>query len=181
MKDKIRPLYSELQGYLSQTPDYSSNQTEIYEESTWSQFHSTIDELNQVSGKSYDKFKVVSLNAHGGGAFVRIMEYRTKLGGIISRLHAEYFNDEPAPFSGMPSTIIQQNQNQSQNIQVLLEIQSLIDKKLSDTTDVVEKSFLQRIKDSLASVKSVNDLLGLILSTGSSVGLTLEQITRLFK
>jgi len=178
MKDKIRPLYSELQGYLSQAPD--DHNRSLHHESQWEQLHLTIDELNQITGKSYDKF-ILKPFTTPGGSFVDVTEYRTKLGGLISRLHGEYFSDEPAPFSGMPSTIINQNQHQSQNIQILLEIQSLIDKKLSDTDDAVEISFLQKIKDSLSTVKSINDLLGLILSTGSSVGLTLEQITRLFK
>lgn len=181
MKEQVRPLYSELQGYLSQAPGEASRQTEFYEESNWGAFHSTISELNTLTGKNYDKFKVTPLHAGGGSQFVRVTEYRTKLSGLISRLHGEYFSDEREPFSGMPSTIITQTQNQSQNIQILLEIQSVIDKNLTTVEDPTEKSFLQKIKDSLSSVKNITELLNLILATGSSMGLTVEQISKLFK
>ena len=60
----------------------------------------------------------ISLSSQTLEAFVRVLDYRQKLGGLIARLHAEYFYDEPAPFAGMPSTIIQQTQSQSIDIQM---------------------------------------------------------------
>lgn len=180
MKEQIRPLYSELQGYLSQAPENDGGS--LHEESTWGQFHTTIDELNNISGKDYNKFKVQPQPmASGRGSYVLVSQYRTKLSGLISRLYGEYFSDESAPFSGMPSTVITQNQHQSQNVQILLEIQSIIDQKLAETKDETEKSFLQKIKTKLSSVKSVGELISLILSTGTALGLTLEQIYKLFK
>jgi len=183
MKNDIRPLYYELQGYLSQSPSFDNkNEPILYEESMWGQFHTTINELNQTTGKNYDKFKITPLRGDFG-PFVRISEYRSKLGGLISRLHGEYFNDEPAPFSGMPNTIIQQNQQQTQStqIQILLEIQSIIDKNLEKTVDPIEKSFLEKIKSSLSLAKSVPELMSLILSTGSSLGMTIDQVLKFFK
>jgi len=180
MKEEVRPLYNELQGYLSQAPSETSRETELFEESIWGQFHTTISELNTLTGKNYDKFRVKPLEG-GRSQFVRVSEYRTKLGGLISRLYGEYFGDEPAPFSGMPSTIVTQYQHQSQNVQILLEIQGSIDKILPMVESQTERSFLQKIKGSLSSVRNIRELLNLILTTGSSMGLTLEQISKLFK
>ncbi len=40
MKDKIRPIYSELQGYLSQAPEATSGRERIYDDT------SLVDQLN---------------------------------------------------------------------------------------------------------------------------------------
>lgn len=183
MKDEIRPLYYELQGYLSQSPTTENQHVQaLYGESIWEQFHTTINELNQVTGENFDKFKITPLNGTLR-PFVRTSEYRSKLGGLISRLHGKYFSDEPSPLSRIPNTIIQQNQqqNQSLQIQMLLEIQSVIDKKINEITNPKEKCFLDKIKGSLSLIKTVPELINLILSTGTSLGLTIDQISKLFK
>ena len=109
--------------------------------------------------------------------------YRTKLSGLISRLHGEYFSNEQPPFSEMPNTVITQNQMQSQNIfvQVLLEFQSKIDEKLNEyKEDSKEKSFLEKLKSSLSSTSNIFDLLKLTLKIGTEIGLTMNQIIKLF-
>jgi len=116
MKEKVRPIYSELQGYLSQAP--KKNKGLIFESSMWEQHNQTIDELNNITGKNYDRYKVEVKSIDWNRTMRRVIysqSYRTKLSGLILRLHGEYFSDEPPPFSGMPSTIISQQQVQSQS------------------------------------------------------------------
>ena len=127
-KEKIRPIYSELQGYLSQAP---KKDNVFFEEAVWERYNTTIHELNDVSGKNYDSY-LVNPRKWGEDLAVEVLDYRTKLGGLIARLHGEFFADESAPFSGMPTTIISQSQRQNQSfqIQMLLEIQSKIDEKI---------------------------------------------------
>jgi len=113
-----------------------------------------------------------------------VLTYRNKLGGLIARLHGEYFSDEPAPFSGMPNTVINQTQQQSQNFQVqmLLEMQSKIDEKIPELKEgTKEKSFLDKIKSSLPSIKNTTELVSLVLKTGKDFGLTVEQILNILK
>jgi len=180
IKEKVRPIYSELQGYLSQAPkDENSN---IYNESIWAMVNDSVEELNQKTGSDYKKFKISPLNGHFGPE-VQIKEYRAKLGGLISRLHGEYFFDEPTSFSGMPNTIITQHQiqNQATYVQVLLDIQSKIDEKLQEyKEESKEKTFLEKVKNSLSKIGNVVELIGLILKTGKEVGLTIEQILKVF-
>lgn len=180
-KEKIRPIYSELQGYLAQAP--KNEVMDIDDLSLKSQYNETIDELNEVSNKDYNRFQIKEKDLiiySERDKAVRVSVYRSKLGGLIARLHGEYFSDEPAPFSGMPNTIINQTQQQNQSfqIQMLLEMQSKIDKKILKFEEgTKEKNFLEKIKGSLSSVNNITELFALILKTGKDVGLTIEQIS----
>lgn len=180
MKEKVRPVYSELQGYLSQAPAATIGY--IFEPSIWEQHNQTVDELNNVTSKNYDKFKVeIQRDHHNDERYMDTQSYRTKLAGLISRLHGEYFSDETPPFFGMPSTIITQHQTQNTQIQILLDLQSKIDEKLPEfEAGSKERTFLEKIKASLAKVGNVVELVGLILNSGKELGLTVEQILRIF-
>lgn len=187
IRDKIRPIYCELQGYLFQapgTPEKGSGSL-FFENAVWERYNKTIDELNDISSKDYSGYKV-SPEYHSGFQTnaVGILDYRTKLGGLIARLHGENFPDETVPFGGMPSTIITQTQQQTQSfqIQMLLEIQSRIDEKIPKfDKDSKERNFLEKIKSSLSSVKDVSQLITLLLKTGNEIGLTISQILNMFK
>ena len=98
------------------------------------------------------------------------------------RLYGEYFPDEPQPFSGQPSTVVTQTNNQSVQVAILLDFQSFIDKKLySADLEEKEKNFLQKIKDSLPNIKTSVELVGLVISIAKDLGLNIEQILKLFK
>ena len=86
-KEKLRPIYVELQGYLSQAPD-SEKAGVIYDEPVWEQYNNTIEELKGVSEHKYDKFKVVPTAGGSGFTRVNVINCRNKLAGLISRLHA---------------------------------------------------------------------------------------------
>lgn len=183
MEEKIKPIYQELQGYLQQTPLPKVASDCLYESSYWDQINNVIDELNQVSGKDYSKFKIIPEDRYASASYVRVAFFRQKLGGLIDRLHAEYFSDEDRPFSGKPSTIVTQNQSQEQNVSItmVLQIQEKILEKLNDpNTTSEEKSFLERVKEGLGGVKSVFDLLNLIFSMANSMGISVERLKTLF-
>ena len=183
MKDKIRPIYQELQGYLSQTPLPEMGYEGVTEASLWDQINQSIDELNEISSKNYDKFSISPKRSRTGD-FIVLVAYRTKLGGLIDRLHAEYFSDEPRPFSGAPTTIITQEQTQEQSTQVvmLLEIQGKIYERLyNGQIGPKEKNFLEKLKESLTSIKSSVELINLILITAQKMGIDLENLIEIFK
>lgn len=150
----------------------------------WNQHNLTIDELNKITGEDYNRYKIEALTFPWNGAMRQGMDvqtYRTKLGGLISRLHGAHFSDEAPPFSGMPSTVINQNQSQNQAVYILLEVQSKIDDALSKLPEGKEKNFLQTVKSSLEGVSNVTGLIGLLLKTANDLGLTTTQIYNLFK
>ncbi len=187
MKDQIRPIYSELQGYLSQAPEATSSRERIYNDTSLvNQLNSSIQKLEQLTKKDYSRYKERVQTTEwnrGTRQFFDLLSYRSKLGGLISRLYGEYFSDELAPFSGMPSTIINQyqSQNQTTHVQILLDFQSKIDEKIKNYTDgSKEKTFLEKIKRALSKVGNVTDLLTLILKTGKDISLTLDDVFKMF-
>jgi hypothetical protein len=181
MEHKIRPLYGALQGFLLQAP---TGYHYLYDSTIWDQFHNVIKKLNEISGNNYDDFKLTIQSDQSGEARTTVTEYRSKLNGIIMHLHGEYFYKENSPFGGPPisgssGVVVNQSQNQSQSVQLIiaLELQTLIDKQLyAGKLDEKEKTFLETIKKSLSTVKSLSELLGLIITTAASMGFSVEQI-----
>ena len=100
MKDKIRPIYFELQGYLSQAPTRESGL--IFEDRVWNQHNQTVDELEEISSKKYTRYRINPNVINWNGVnrpCITSQVYRTILGGLISRLHGEYFPDETSPIN----------------------------------------------------------------------------------
>ncbi len=144
-KEAVRPIYSELQGCLTQAPKEGST----CEMSVWGDYNETINELNSLTGKNYNKFSLTPTpSSHPRGSpYLDYDIYRQKLGGLIARLHGEYFSDETAPFAEMPSTIISQNQNQSVHIEFLLEVNNLINEKMNKAPEgTPERTFLEKVR-----------------------------------
>ena len=182
MKDKIRPIYFELQGYLSQAPEKGGL---IFDNQLWIQYNQTIDELEKITSKKYDRYIIHPETKDflkEPKQVIAIQVYRTILGGLISRLHGEYFSDEQPPFSGMPTTIINatQSQNQSQSVGMLLEIQERVISEIPNhKPETGERKFLEKVKSMLPSIKTGTDILSSILKIGSEFGLSPSDITKL--
>lgn len=189
MKNKIRPIYRELQAYLAQAPLLTSNSDSTRDKILWSSFNNLIDELNKITGDNWSRFKVINIK-HGQVnqrstpyEYISVFEYRTKVNGLVEHLYGKYFFDEQVPFSGMPNTVINQHQfqNQTTNVQILLDFQSKIDEKLNRYVDgSKEKTFLEKIKSSLSKAGNVVELFNLILKTGKDIGLTIEEVLKIF-
>ena len=181
----IRPIYTELQGYLSQAPTIDKMMY-LYDKPLWEQLNTTIDELNEKSGEDFSKFKITDIKQQKREPYaqhVPTTDYRSKLNGLIMRLYGKYFSEEQSPFGGFPSTVVQQNQSQSQTMQItmILEFQSLIDRKIYGTElKPEEKSFLEKVKSSLPTVKSSIELMNMCLSLAKSLGLSIDQVLKLF-
>ena len=138
--------------------------------------------LSIISGKDYGRF-LIEPKSDRNVPYIYLITYRQKLGGLISALHAEYFGNELAPFSGVPSTIITQSQqqNQSVHIQMLLEIQSKIDEKIPHYPEgSKERSFLQKLKRSLSSISNITQLLSQLLKMAKEFGLRIDDILKFF-
>src|SRR5438552_3387649 len=182
-KKKIRPLYNELQGYLSQAPP-TRNTTEFFPSDTqWKYMNQAIDHLNEVTGKKYDRFKIVpELTTHSREpSEIMLSTFRGMLGGLISYLHGEYFFDEPSPLGGVPSTVINQYQSQQQSVNVLiLEMQRKIDEKLPSTEDEKERGFLKMLQGVLPTVTTGIGVVKSVLDLAAQMGLDPHQLTKLF-
>ena len=184
MKDKIRPIYSELQGILHQAPEKDQS---IYNEDKrlWEKFNELLDSLKTITNDgSYESSKLVPI--HGDGySYVSGQMYRTNISGLILKLHGTYFSDERPPFSGPEPANVTQTQfaAQSQNVSVEVAVQIGMDlqKALEKAETPEEKSFIEGLKSKIGTVKSYADFLLLVVSTAQAYGITLENIEKLFK
>lgn len=180
-KEKIKPLYEEFQGYLSQVPKPELPGTRSYDDSLWNQYNEAVDLLNKISGEDFDRFKIQPRRESGFTACIIIDTYRQKLGGLISHLHGKYFPDELPPFAGMPTTVITQTQQQNQTVQMLFEIRDKIEAKMAGYAEgSKEKKFLQKFKESLTSISTWAQLLTQLFKTGKDYGLDIDSISRIF-
>lgn len=181
----IRPIYTELQGYLSQAPS-AEKVVYLYDKSLWDQLNGVIDELNEKSGEDYSKFKITSIMQQKHepySPYILTSDYRSKLNGLIMRIYGRHFSEEHSPFGGFPSTVITQSQAQSQSVHVamIMELQSAIDKKLfTSELEENEKGFLTKVKESLPTLKSFVEVINLVLGLAKSFGLSVDQVVKLF-
>lgn len=186
MTDKIKPIYSELQGYLAQAPNNDAGS--IRNQDLDTQVNKAIEELQEISDNNYSRFKInkhTSSQMNKSYTYIHIQDYRSKLGGLISRLHAEFFSDEPPPFNSMPQTVINQNQNQAQTQEMRVNIvQEMMDILVRNEAkfdyDSDEAKFIDKIKAKIKSVSNITDLVSTILKTGKEMGLTVAQILNIF-
>ncbi|MDZ7726238.1 MAG: hypothetical protein U5L75_01515 [Candidatus Campbellbacteria bacterium] len=66
-KDQVRPIYSELQGYLEQSPLADNGQKYIFGEMTLAnQVNAAIDELAEITSKDFNRFKIEIKNIDSG-------------------------------------------------------------------------------------------------------------------
>lgn len=178
-KEAIGPIYAELQGYLAQAPKASRTN----EETVWLDVNGLLQELNKLTGKNYTKFHLYPITSEHDEPHLYLSTYRRKLGGLIARLHREYFLDESTPFASMPSMVIQQNQHQNQSVEIqfLLEVNNLINEKLNKAPEgTTEKKFLEKIRGPLSKVKNVSQFVTLVIMTAKEMGISLEQLASLF-
>lgn len=176
-KDEVRPVYGELQGLLSQAPPIGEHgNSSTTDSSLWNQYNESVAELNNISGQSFDKFLIQPKYRSDHRQYIDVSEYRAKLGSLIARLHHTYFYNEPAPFSGMPSTQISvaANQSQTQSQNIAIELIPVIDEKLSKLEDSPEKSFLEELKTGLSTVSDFTNLMKKVKELSAKYGISLE-------
>lgn len=186
--EEIRPVYMQLQGLLSQIPlpGPDGRYSTISDEGIWNQLNEAVDELSQISTKDYSRFKVKPKSESSNGYthnYVNTVYLRTRIGSLVSRLYAEYFKGEPAPFGGTPSTVINASATATQNlsVQIVNEVKSLIETKTpSYEPGTVEKTFLDQLNEGMGKVTNTADLIKKIFAIGSDLGMTINQIASIF-
>ncbi len=181
---KIKVIYSELRAYLAQAPIEKDGFNELDDDSIWEHYNGTVNLLSETSGNDYSRHCIEpSVRDSTHNPYVTIDTYRQRLSGLISSLREEYFSDEPDPLDGAPSTVITQSQHQGQSvhIQMIVDITDIINEKIGKYEDGSnEKSFLQKLKDSLSSVSNVKQLLQTIFELAKKYGLDMNEAFEIF-
>jgi hypothetical protein len=183
-KEDVRPFYVELL-VCFRGVSVLEDDTAIVRKTDWKQYNDVLIKLDKVTRLDYYKRYAITKDDLDSywlkPSSLRACTYLHKLCCIITILYEVYFSDETPPFADMPTTIITQTQNQSLQVQLLLEVNDLIHKKLSTVPEgSKEKTFLEKIKVSLSSVKDVSQLVSLLVTTAQQLGITIEQLKTLF-
>ena len=187
-QEDVKPVYAERKGYFDHAPASDDSHQVSYTPELWDPVNQAIDELIEITGDStYARMKIVPefTDIHKSGKMVWIASYRSKLGGVVARLHGEYFPDEAEPFSGGPDNVTIQSQIQDQKTDVsvimVLQIQEKIDELLLDPdTTPEEKTFLEKVKPGLSTAKNAVELVQFILNMAKSTGIDLGSLAQLF-
>jgi len=182
-KEKIRPVFEELQGYLQR-----AGALDVYNHEIWQHYHRVIALLNELSGEDFSRFRItiippnpyqhVSLPEHMDPG-----EYTAKLTGLIRYLHCKYFRDEPSPFSIHLPTIISraETRNQSVQMQMIVELtEQLTRNRARFTEGSKERDFIDKVKGPLQSAgsgcTSVAQLILLLLNIAKECGLSVDDL-----
>ncbi|MGH1364858.1 MAG: hypothetical protein ACRBF0_14960 [Calditrichia bacterium] len=180
-KEDLGPIYSELLGYMSQSPEPQSMTDFLADkagESVWKQLNKVIEMLETELEIDLSRFKIVSYHGTGSTTYVYLYSYRQKLGGLIAFLHRKYFKSEPPPFSDMPpTTIINQTQSQHVDIQLMLDLRGAIEKALPQTKKgSPEYGFLTKIKETMSTADTGISVMSKVLRAANGSGLSLEKV-----
>lgn len=180
-KEIIRPVYSELQGFLKQVPH---NDGSTYIPSYWTRFNEMVDEISLKSKEGYSRYRLMPIEHGSGFPSIALPELRARLGQLIGRLHAAFFSDEPAPFPGMPATAINvsqsQGQAQQQFQQMLFDFQDLLEDKIQSAKTEAEKGFLSTLKKSLRKISSYAELISELVKAAQASGVTIHDLGKIF-
>lgn len=175
---KIRALYGELQGTLSQTPmDRYLRDADI-----WDRYNNVVDLVAAATGEDYSRFKVKPTVTDEIAELSNTV-FRQTCNGLIMNLHGEYFAVEIPPFSGpRPSNVnVSTTVSQTQAIyfQMILEFQSAVDKKINDLpegTKEKEKRWWAKVKASLPTTTSIVGLMANIIKIAKDCGLSIDDL-----
>lgn len=183
-KTKIRPILAELKGYLSVAPS-PEKQSRIYDAQIWNQYNSTINELNSLSENNYDKFRLVPQGEEMNRSYstiIKTQDYVGKLSGLINRIQAEYFSDEPS-FHGGPTTVINANQTQTQKQEqnMIIDLAMFVaENKSNHPAGTPERDFLDKFGTAIKNSNGITDIIKNMIEIGTSCGLTLPAISKIF-
>lgn len=182
MKEKVRPFLGRFEGYLQNVPSLNF----LRDSALWEQYNHDVITVSHISGNDEYKSFCIEAKPDAGDYYVDGKTLRVKLGALIGDLKARYFSDENTD-KNTPGIFFQNSNNQSQNqmqemhIQILLDMQSLVEKKIQNfPKESRERTFLEKVKGSLSGVKDVSDLLTKTVSTAKAIGLSVEELVKIF-
>ena len=176
-KKEILALYEELRGILAALESATS----------WFDDEGFTDHANSVISRvallcpeieTEPYILKKDYNQHRG-YLVHTTQAKSKVSSLAGRLKGSY-ELESVPAQNGPTFIQNQSQTQSQTLSVALEMQEkILDEILKHAEGTKERSFLEKMKAALPTIKGVTDILSSALKIGGQVGLDPTTIHKL--
>jgi hypothetical protein len=187
---QIEIIYHQLIAIREETPQATEKISTTYDSSVWENYNKIVDNLSSAADKDYSRFKMTPRSNHVGQGqrfyWIEISTFRQILGSLISTLHVEFFSDKSDPYEKSSHPFINQSFSQSTNIEILMHTVLQINEQLVKKEDhylagSTERKFIDKVKEVLSGVKSVNEALLLIFQLASSFKLPIEKLIEIFK
>lgn len=145
LRVRIKSLYGEIAGILSQLPLASQNFS--LPPQIASQYNAAVDELTAISSTDYSRFKLISEDVYAEGEYYTSI-VRSKVGSLVKRLEEEHDYGNSGAAASSP-VIVTVQQNQTLNVNVI-PIQQLI----SSTSDEDLKVALEELRKAIEEEKN---------------------------
>jgi hypothetical protein len=182
---ELRPLYEELQGVLSQTP----NNVLVFTNNEWARHNEIVQIIiNKSEINEFGRFLVATQRGHtrvGGREQVRATDLRQAMHSLIMYIHGKYYPSEPTPFSGPPQGNVSVNTNVIQTQQVYLQMVvdfvSEMESKINSFPEgAKERTWWTKVKDSMATTNTMVGLLSNAVKLAKDSGLSLDSLMNIF-
>lgn len=177
-KKDIIGVYEELKGVLSSIKDNSS----------WFDDEGFTNHTNIIITRAVSlcpefqdtDYKLKLDHIQNRGPIVNTIQAKSKLNALIGRLKGQYDLEMPTLSNNGHTFIQNQSQTQSQNLTIILELQEKIILEIPKHTEgTKERSFLEKLKSTLPTIKNITDILSLVLKIGAEFELDIETIRKL--
>ncbi|OGH82725.1 MAG: hypothetical protein A2301_01340 [Candidatus Magasanikbacteria bacterium RIFOXYB2_FULL_40_13] len=189
VNEEMKDVYLRLRGYLKHAPEGHIKKPEV-----WNTFHDEIDELNRITDtEKYNRFRLELSTGRFSSlsepySYIDSSMYKGKLQALIYQLGGDDDADKQASgdivFSPTINNNNEQRQTQAQSQAVInqmrVDFEKIIDEKIKEVPEGSdERKFLDKVKEMLKTVKSYSDILKLVLTTGTTLGLSAVKIAEL--
>ncbi|MFT5036613.1 MAG: hypothetical protein ACI9VM_000175 [Candidatus Azotimanducaceae bacterium] len=172
MKEQVKPLYEELKGIRSAIPDAS-----LFDDRGVSEkYHSLLDKLRaELPDLNTDEYKI-RVKQSQRGPTIDTPDYKTKVESLIGNIKGRFDFDSTEFNNG--HTFIQ---NQTVSVELVLNLQEkVIELRDKYKVGTPERSFLEKLKSSLSSIKDGADIIKIVLSEAKTAGLSVEKLISIF-
>lgn len=149
------------------------------------QYQQTIKKLHELTGEDVDHF-LPDVTRNNRGIWYKPIDLKAQVSSLLSWIRASYLPNKETPHYALQSsatTSINQTVNQEVNVMqvVTLDIAELLTAKQEEFNEgSPERTFIQRVKGGLRTVKDTAALLALIAETAQQCGLTADQLSKIF-
>ena len=92
-RNSLKAIYGELLGLYASVADKTKEGSFTSDKSYWEDVNCIVKEIENLTGGSYSRSVIIPTDSDD--SFLYFNTYRTKVAGLIGRLHAEYFPDSP--------------------------------------------------------------------------------------
>ncbi len=175
--DKLKTLYAELRGILSQATPQSREHDFFTEYGALEYYDSVINELVRETEDNYDRFRLPTSGR------LTMTTFKITVAGLIAHLRQKHFPAERDPLCTEPSAYTVQTTNVTQQVHIdmILQMDRLITKKIVEhQKGTKERTFLEKLQDGMKSASNFVDFAKTLTDAAMKAGVGIADIGRIF-